>query len=247
MDGNEAATKAEFAYRTLRQDILETRLRPGAPLKLGAMRDAYGIGWTPLREALSRLEAERLVVSSANRGYKVAPVSLEELSDLTNARRLVELPMLAQSIANGDEAWETALVGAHFRLSRCIPPVDKPEDLVITDWEVRHEAFHLALLSACRSPWLVRFYTQIKDQLRRHHHALAIAPGLSAMKEAEWRESAAFVALRGALSLEPHTQLMNAALDHDVARATSLLDAHIELTKQVFVVTDFDGGSGLAR
>ena len=108
MDETDVATKTETAYRTLRQEILETRLRPGAPLKLGAMREAYGIGWTPLREALSRLEAERLVTSSANKGYAVAPVSLEELSDLTRARRLVELPMLAESIANGDEAWETA-------------------------------------------------------------------------------------------------------------------------------------------
>ena len=66
MDETDVATKSEFAYRTLRQDILETRLRPGAPLKLGAMREAYGIGWTPLREALSRLEAERLVILSAN-------------------------------------------------------------------------------------------------------------------------------------------------------------------------------------
>jgi DNA-binding FadR family transcriptional regulator len=61
MDGTEVGTKTEFAYRTLRQEILETRLMPGTPLKLSAMRDTYGIGWTPLREALSRLEAEHLV------------------------------------------------------------------------------------------------------------------------------------------------------------------------------------------
>lgn len=234
-------TKTEFAYRTLRQEILETRLRPDAPLKLAVMREAYGIGWTPLREALSRLEAEHLVTSSANRGYTVAPVSLEELSDLTNARRLVELPMLAESIANGDETWETELVAAHFRLSRCTPPIEKPEDLVITDWEVRHEAFHMALLSACKSRWLMRFYVQIKDQLRRHHRVLAIAPGLSDAKGTNWRDSAAFGALCGALALEPHTELKNAALDHDIDRAVKLLDAHIELTKQVFVATDLNG------
>lgn len=240
MDDSEVATKTETAYRTLRQEILETRLRPGAPLKLGVMRDAYGIGWTPLREALSRLEAEHLVTSSANKGFSVAPVSMAELSDLTNARRLVELPMLAESIANGDEEWETALVAAHYRLSRCKPPVENPEELVITDWEERHEAFHHALLSACKSQWLMRFYVQIKDQLRRHHRILAITPGLAASKGSDWRDSAAFHALRDALALEPHTALMNAALDRDVDRAVELLGAHIELTKQVFVAADFN-------
>lgn len=240
MDEAEVATKTEFAYRTLRQEILETRLMPGAPLKLSAMRDAYGIGWTPLREALSRLEAEHLVISSANKGYTVAPVSLEELSDLTNARRLIELPMLADSIANGDEEWETALVAAHFRLSRCKPPVENPEAPVISEWKERHEAFHLALLSASKSQWLMRFYMQIKDHLRRHHRILAITPGLEATRGPEWRESATYHALRDALALEPHTELMNAALDHDIDRAVALLDAHIELTKQVFVVADSD-------
>jgi DNA-binding GntR family transcriptional regulator len=234
-------TKTEFAYRTLRQEILETRLKPGVPLKLGAMREAYGIGWTPLREALSRLEAEHLVTSSANKGYTVAPVSLEELSDLTAARRLVELPMLAESIANGDEAWETELVAAHFRLSRCAPPTERPEDLVITDWEERHDAFHMALLSACKSPWLMRFYVQIRDQLRRHHRVLAIAPGLSATRGEKWRGSAGFHALCGALALAPHTELMNAALNHDIDGAVGLLGAHIELTRQVFVAADLNG------
>lgn len=245
MNEIDVATKTEFAYRTLRQEILETRLRPGAPLKLGVMREAYGIGWTPLREALSRLEAEHLVISSANKGYTVAPVSMEELSDLTNARRLVELPMLAESIANGGEQWETALVAAHFRLSRCKPPVENPEELVITDWEERHEAFHLALLSASKSQWLMRFYVQIKDQLRRHHRILAIAPGLAASKGPGWRDSAAFHALSNALALEPHTELMNAALDHDVELAVGLLGAHIELTKQVFVAADFNDKADL--
>jgi DNA-binding GntR family transcriptional regulator len=240
MDAADVTTKTEFAYRTLRQEILETRLQPGAPLKLGAMRDAYGIGWTPLREALPRLEAEHLVTSSANKGYTVAPVSIEGLSDLTNARRLVELPMLADSIANGGEEWETAVVAAHFRLSRCKPPVENPEELVITDWEERHEAFHLALLAASKSQWLMRFYVQIKDQLRRHHRFLAITPGLAASKGPEWRDSAAFHALRDALALEPHTELMNAALDHDIDRAVGLLGAHIELTKQVFVAADLN-------
>ena len=62
-DQQESATKTETAYRLLRRDILAARLLPGAPLKLNVLRNAYGVGWTPLREALSRLEAQRLVTA----------------------------------------------------------------------------------------------------------------------------------------------------------------------------------------
>ncbi len=238
MDTTDSATKAEFAYRTLRQDILEARLRPGVPLRLGQIRETYGMGWTPLREALSRLEAEHLVTSTANKGFTVAMVSMAELRDLTEARRLVELPMLTQSIAHGDVDWETALVAAHFRLSRCKPPVENPEDLFVSDWETHHTAFHFALVSACKSPWQMRFYLQIHDHLRRHHRALTFMPTLDASKEPQWHESPVYRALRDAVALEPHTELMNAAIDRDVERAVLLLDVHIELTKQVFAAAD---------
>ena len=239
MQQGEVPTKTETAYRTLRQAILHTRLMPGAPLKLSALREAYGIGWTPLREALSRLEAEHLVILSANKGYTVAPVSLAELADLTNARRPVELPLLAESIANGTEEWETALVAAHYRLSRCKSPAENPEDFAITDWKDRHEAFHLALLAASRSKWLMRFYVQTKEQMHRHHRILGVAPGMGMAGGAEWKASPAYGLIRDALALEPHTELMNAALDRDVERALALLDAHIGLTQTVFAAAGF--------
>jgi GntR family carbon starvation induced transcriptional regulator len=119
MQDHEQSTKTESAYRLLRRDILSTRLKPGAPMKLSTLRESYGIGWTPLREALSRLEAEGLVTAISNRGFAVAPVSREELDDLTRARLAVEMPLLIESIENGDSAWESAVVTAHYRLSRC--------------------------------------------------------------------------------------------------------------------------------
>jgi DNA-binding GntR family transcriptional regulator len=75
MQENENSTKTQQAYQQLRNDILSVRLRPGAPLKLKALLEDYDFGWTPLREALSRLEAEKLVTASSNRGFAVAPVS----------------------------------------------------------------------------------------------------------------------------------------------------------------------------
>jgi len=144
MQDQNNSTKTEAAYQLLRRDILTTRLMPGAPLKLSALRGTYGVGWTPLREALSRLAAERLVTAISNRGFAVAPVSRAELEDLARARMVVEMPLFLESIANGGREWEDAVVTTHYRLSRCKTAVEDPSDAAVDKWDESHEAFHAA-------------------------------------------------------------------------------------------------------
>ncbi|PSJ55037.1 GntR family transcriptional regulator [Pseudaminobacter soli (ex Li et al. 2025)] len=235
MQNGEHTTKTEAAYQTLRRDILATRLSPGSPLKLGALRSAYGMGWTPLREALSRLEAEHLVTAISNRGFAVAPVSRAELEDLTRARQVVEVPLLVESIENGGSDWEEAVVTAHYRLSRCKLAVDDPSDDAVNEWDEKHQAFHAALLSAAKSQWLLRFRETITDQLRRHHRFLGLAPTLRAAAGLKNGYEEAVAALREAMALEHHTELMEAALDRDVERAKALMTEHIGYTLHVYI------------
>ena len=232
---DEQFSKTEAAYRLLRRDILTTRLKPGAPLKLSALRNSYGIGWTPLREALSRLEAERLVTAISNRGFAVAAVSRNELEDLSRARLVVELPLLQESIEKGGREWEDAVVAAHYRLSRSRTAVDDPSDEVVDEWDEKHEAFHAALLSAATSPWLLTFHSTIADQLRRHHRFLGLAPTLRAAAGLQHGYEEAMEALRQAVAIEHHTALMEAALDRDIERAKTLMVAHIGYTLHVYV------------
>lgn len=235
MQDDEHSTKTEAAYRLLRRDILTTRLQPGAALKLGVLREAYGVGWTPLREALSRLEAERLVTAVSNRGFAVAPVSRAELEDLRRARMVVELPLLLESIEKGDSDWEAAVVTAHYRLSRCRIAVDDPSDAAVDEWDERHTAFHAALLGAATSNWLLRFQATISDQLRRHHRFLGLAPTLRAAAGLTAGHEEAVAALREATGIEHHTLLMQAALDRDVERARALMTEHVGYTLHVYL------------
>ena len=240
MKEHEQSTKTESAYRLLRRDILATRLKPGAPMKLSALRDRYEIGWTPLREALSRLEAEGLVTAFSNRGFAVAPVSREALEDLTRARGIVEIPLLLEAIESGGSAWESAVVTAHYRLSRCRLSVERAAESEIDEWDDKHAAFHAALISAARSNWLLRFQATIADQLRRHHRFLSLAP---AMRAAEGRSEGyeeAVAALRDAMAIEHHTELMEAALDRNAARAQVLMAEHIGLTVNVYARSEHD-------
>ncbi|MFS8046334.1 GntR family transcriptional regulator [Rhizobium sp. BR 314] len=235
MEDKDALSKTEAAYALLRRDILNTRLRPGASLRLGALRDSYGVGWTPLREALSRLEAEKLVTAVSNRGFAVAPVSREELEDLMRARMIVELPLLMESIERGGSDWESAVVTAHYRLSRCKIVPDDASDEMADDWDEKHTAFHAALLSAATSHWLLRFQATISDQLRRHHRFLGLAPTQRAAAGLTIGYEKAAAALQDAMALEHHTALMEAALDRDLPRAKELMTEHIGYSLQVYI------------
>ncbi|MDB5849295.1 MAG: hypothetical protein JWP29_3047 [Rhodoferax sp.] len=235
--GEGDANKTEAAYRVLRQAILDASLHPGAPLRPSALQTAYGMGWTPLREALSRLEAERLVTTQRNRGFAVAPVSLAELDDLTRARRALELPLLAESIEHGDKAWEDGLILAHYRLKSQALPATAWRDADISRWLDLHQAFHLALLGGGRSSWLLFFYRQTMDQERRHHRVLMIAPLL---RQAACdgghagTATAAMAALRDAVTIDHHTALMEAVLARDLPGASALMAEHLAYKGQVF-------------
>jgi DNA-binding GntR family transcriptional regulator len=246
MPSDEQSSKTEAAYRVLRRDILATRLAPAAPLKLSTLRDTYGIGWTPLREALSRLEAERLVTAISNRGFAVAPVSRAELEDLARARLVVELPLLAESIEKGDRQWEDAVVAAHYRLSRCGSVLEDPSDAAVDAWYETHDAFHAALLGAATSSWLLRFNATISDQLYRHHRFLGMAPILRAAAGRKDGHGKAMDALRDAVAVEHHTALMEAALDRDPEGAKTLMTVHIGYTLQVFAQTEPGGAADAA-
>ena len=50
-----ARTLGEVAYRRLRSDLVMGRLQPGQPLRFDALKEQYGLGVSPLREALSHL------------------------------------------------------------------------------------------------------------------------------------------------------------------------------------------------
>lgn len=243
MREDEHSTKTEAAYRLLRHDILTTRLLPGAPLKLSTLRSTYGVGWTPLREALARLEAERLVTAISNRGFAVAPVSRNELEDLARTRMVVELPLLLESIENGDSDWEASLITAHYRLSRCKTAAEDPSDEAVDAWDEKHEAFHAALLGAARSNWLVRFRSTISDQLRRHHRFLGLAPALRAAAGQKDGYEKAMAAIDEAQSIGPHTALMEAALDRNMERAKALMTDHIGYTLHVYIHSEDNSAS----
>jgi DNA-binding GntR family transcriptional regulator len=121
-----------------------------------------------VREALSRLTSEGFVTATPQRGFRVVPISEQELVDLTEARIEVELLCLRRAIEFGDVAWEARVVAAGHRISRT--PQRDPSDLkrLSDDWSAAHSEFHEALVSACDNQTLLQMRRKLYDQSERY-------------------------------------------------------------------------------
>src|SRR5215208_2301443 len=111
------ATVGESAYRKIRTDIVFGRLAPGKKLKLDGLKGEYGASVSTLREILNRLTSERLVVAEGQRGFEVAPISIDNLKELADLRLLLESHAIDQSFACADVEWEGRVVSAHHKLA----------------------------------------------------------------------------------------------------------------------------------
>ena len=168
----EPATLGEAAYQRLRSDIVVGTLKAGEPLRLEALRQRYGLSFSPLREALMRLQSERLVLSTALRGFSVAPLSREEIEDATETRILIESEALRRSMRNGDDDWEAGIVAAFHALSlqveRQSRMAGKVETADLFAMEERHHHFHRALIAPCGSPRLLELAEQLYVETQRY-------------------------------------------------------------------------------
>ncbi|ONG58172.1 GntR family transcriptional regulator [Pseudoroseomonas deserti] len=201
-------TVGEGAYRRIRADILFGRLAPGQRLGLDAMRERYGASVSTLRELLSRLSSEALVVAEGQRGFEVAPVSAADFREVAALRLLLEEHALKESFSTGRLEWEGRVVAAHHKLAaleRALLAGDaaEPAQWKRYDWE-----FHHALISACGSQALLQAHAAVYDRYLRYQMVAVV--------------------FRGAIAAEEHQRLLDHALARDVGAAQAVLRAHVD-------------------
>ncbi|WP_380057908.1 GntR family transcriptional regulator [Falsihalocynthiibacter sp. SS001] len=223
-------SKSELAYQFLLSRLIEAKILPEAPLRIQALGTESGLGVTPMREALRRLESERFVVMENNRGFRAAAVTHEELADLENSRLVVESALLSEAIRYGDDDWEAHILSAHHMLKKAVDPTTTEDFDELRTWAARHRNFHNALLGASRTRWLNRFYSQITNHLDRHFFSMFTGPG-----RAKYLDGTDLLnETRSVLGIEHHTRLMDAALDRNMELAYSILAEHVGFTRAFF-------------
>lgn len=205
----QARTLAEQAYLQLRQHIIEGRHPPGSKLRVEHLKDEYGVGAGTLREALTRLVSDALVVAEGQRGFRVMPMSLPDLENLTRLRIHIEVDALRESIRRGDSAWEMRVRESYEQLSSYEQPISIDQRPA---WEVCNRRFHEELISAAASQWtylMLRILSQHGERYRR------LCIGLQDSQRDVHRE---------------HQAIFDAAMRRADARAAMALEDHISTT-----------------
>ena len=192
---------------------------PGSKLRISDLTETLEVSLGAVREALSRLGAEGLVIAKSQKGYRVTPLSVSELRDLTDARIEIERIVLSRSIERGDLEWETALVGAWHRLSRIDErAVDDPRRLS-DQWVIAHASFHDALVGACGSVKLLQIRSQLYEQSERYR-----------------RYSAPLAKTERNVALE-HLQIFDATIARKPAEAVELMTEHLMKTAAIIITS----------
>jgi len=223
LNPSEGETLVDAAYRGLRRDLIAGIRLPGERLRIEKLKTLYGIGPTPLREALQKLAQDGLVVTEGNRGFTVAPLDPSEFADLNLARTVIEKEALRLSIVQGDTAWEARVVASSYIMAKEDATLSRAESAVPDTWERANAEFHAALVSACGSDWLLRLRIGLHDHCERYRRA-------SVYRRLGSRDLGA-----------EHAAISEAALARDAERACTLTERHFALTASI--LKEVEGGA----
>jgi GntR family transcriptional regulator, carbon starvation induced regulator len=224
-------TLAEKAYLALRHDIVRGTWTPKQPLKMSALSKCYDMGFSPLREALSRLQSDGLVTLAPLRGFTVAPLSLDEMWDTINLRILIEIEAFRLSIRNGNDEWEAGVVASLHALTLQSQRASSDDDDALWELERRHHVFHRQLISACDSPRMIDYFERLYVDTERYRIPLLLIGGGKTKRNIQ----------------AEHSRIAEAAIARKTEAACKLLAEHYRLTAETIErqATGTSGQGGL--
>jgi DNA-binding GntR family transcriptional regulator len=156
--------------------------------------------------------AEGLATLEDHKGFRVAPVSQDEMVDIATTLFELEAVGIQKAVELGDDRWEATIIARFHELSK--RPIIAGELTLDPEWEARNVAFHESLYAACGSPYLILFCRQLSDRFSRYRRLWARHADLSRDVASE------------------HEQIMKAVVGRDAPTAVRLLQGHRMTTIQ---------------
>ena len=202
---------ADSIYEQLKERVMELVFEPGSRLNIDALAVELNVSPTPIREAMARLAAERLVTFEPFKGYSVnQPLTPRQVVDLMHVRRLIEVDAVRlaanrimmpelMTLSKILEAGKTQKAGSWAGGYRGFNRLD--------------QSFHEALITAADNPFLLEAYhsLNIHVQLARFHPLFDDTDQYDTCDE--------------------HDLIFQCISDHDPEGAAHAVDAHLHQTE----------------
>ncbi|NLE98789.1 MAG: GntR family transcriptional regulator, partial [Propionibacterium sp.] len=177
-DVSRPTTSEEFAYHSLRTDILTGRIEAGARIVQSDVAANLGLSVTPVREAMRRLHAEGLVELAPHRGATVGRLERAKAREIYDLRITLEPKLVERSLPTFDPAHAAMLVDLCDRMDG---------ETSVSHFAELNRTFHDALVPM-DDGWLSRI-VQMLRQASSPYVALSLhaEPGLMATSNKEHR------------------------------------------------------------
>jgi DNA-binding GntR family transcriptional regulator len=211
----EPATEAAAAVAQLRRDILSGALAPEIKLKMRELTGRYRISASPMREALAQLAASGFVVHLGQKGFRVPPVSIENLTDITESRKVIEAEALRLAIRHADSNWEDEIVASYHLFERQVNRFYDGDDRRLDVYEEKHHRFHRALIAACPLGMLKTFCDDLY------------------MRKTRYRMLTRSYGFKKEDVIEEHRLLKDAVLSRIEDTALEAIQSHIGITADI--------------
>ncbi len=150
-------TAQEAVLTEIRRLLVTGELAPGTPVRQEAVAERLGVSRVPVREALKVLEGEGHVVYAAHRGYVVAELSVDDLTEVYRLRELLEAEAIRVAVPRLDAATIESIGAA----SRAVEAAGRRGDLA--EMTAYNRDFHFLLFDAAGMPRLSRTLRQLWD------------------------------------------------------------------------------------
>jgi len=179
---------AEGVTSRIRHEILSGRIRPGERIRLRTVEELLGVSHIPIREALRRLEGEGLVENIPQRGAIATPLSLTELAEVYELRKILEpivvaraVPMRPEHLARIEQALEAMNAVPEEWLSPSFPELHRQfhwlliepgankvmEQTIRQLWQTSERYVRFAMIAGSGAPIAARHHRRLLTAARR--------------------------------------------------------------------------------
>lgn len=197
------AAVSDAVYATIREAIVTGVLAPGSRLAEEDLAGQFAVSRTPVREAVLRLEAERLATRAPRRGLIVARVTTEEILDVYVVRQTID-GLAARLAAESARPADLIALGAISDRFAAAASAEDAQSMATINLEL-----HEAICRIGRNELLLFFLQQIHDRVRRFPGTTFVHPG------------------RPRSAVEEHREVLEAIRSRDADQAEALARRHM--------------------